>query len=173
VLAFQVHIMSNWTSDLSFISLISSPLHSATVKPSKTMPPLYSWWIYSCCTATSWIAVSKTHYVPCTGRCKTMSDTDQTFQHATSMLVGICKKAVKGCRFGSGENSRQHAAGIPAVAAASQGTVCKGDPLTGVSLGFVSCCPWGIFNIFYWRTKKNPPLGFICISLTVCVIHPD
>jgi len=39
--------MSNWTSDLSFVSPILSPLHIATVKPSKTMPPLYSWWMYS------------------------------------------------------------------------------------------------------------------------------
>jgi len=70
-----------------------------------------------------------------------MSDTAQTFQHAMSMLFGTCKKALQGCRFGSDENSRQHAAGIPAVAAASQGTVCKGDPLTGMSLGFLLCCP--------------------------------
>jgi hypothetical protein len=35
VLVLQVHIMSNWTSDLSFIFLIPSPLHSDTVKYKK------------------------------------------------------------------------------------------------------------------------------------------
>jgi hypothetical protein len=49
--------------------------------------------------------MSKTHYVSCTGRCNTMSHTAQIVQHATFMLFGSCKKALKGCSFGSDENS--------------------------------------------------------------------
>ena len=55
-----------------------------------------------------------------------------------------------------------------AVVSRGQGVLCGGDPLAGVSVGFVPQCPWEVsFNHLYSFIQRNSKIGFIW-TILVC-----